>query len=92
MTETKPGSRELARTKIRAAGKGTLEALEEVALLIQSDKRYRISYRRADSYLGLASHFIQLALIELRKRKRKEDANKVEVKEATAEPKPITME
>jgi len=69
--QREPGSRDIARDKIRQTGEAAMEALIEVNKLRGNNKR-KVEYRYADSYLGIAIQYIELAKIVMRKKKRSE--------------------
>ncbi len=68
--DTNLGSRDRARDLLKVAAQATYEALEEIERL--SENELRLEYRRSSIYIGMAIHNIELARIEMRKRRRQE--------------------
>lgn len=70
--DTDPGSRDKTRILLKEAGSKLYEALVEINKLNHSDRVRRITYKKADAHLGIAINALELARIEMRKRKKAE--------------------
>lgn len=77
------GSRDKVRGLLKQVNQILFSALEEISKLQETHPR-DVSYRYADSHLGIALSSLELARIVMRKRKRSETLNKKEVPSGAA--------
>lgn len=69
-TNEDPGSRDMLRGHLNASVEVMLNAIIECDKLKESHKK-DVTYRYAQTYIGIAMHHIELAQIVMRKRKKR---------------------